>query len=325
MNSLASPTERYLRANHLRFRCLELGSGPLVLLCHGWPELAWSWRHQIVPLAAAGFRVVAPDLRGFGGTDAPMDVGAYTMLHLVGDAVGLVHALGEQQAIIVGHDWGAALAWNAALMRPDVFRAVAGLSVPYAPRGRMSLLDLARKSGAHRFYMLYFQEPGVAESVLEADPYESLLRLMYLGSGEFPYRGEGWPWVVPEGRTLLEASPRPQQALPWLSEAELRLYADAYRQSGFRGGLNWYRCMDRTWELMAPWNDMPIPVPALYIGGEHDAVLRIPGLNTAIAEHRRNLPLLQHSEVIPKIGHWTQQEAPERVSELLLRFVRSLS
>lgn len=324
MNPLASPVERFVQANGLRFRCLELGSGPLVLLCHGWPELSWSWRHQIGPLAEAGYRVAAPDLRGFGGTDAPTDVGAYTILHLVGDVVGLVHALGEEHAIIVGHDWGAQLAWSAALMRPDMFRAVAGLSVPYAPRGRVSMLDVARKHGLHRFYMLYFQEIGVAEAVLERDPHDALLRLIYSASGDIDSRRQGWPFVIPEGRTILDVCPRPDRELPWLPEADLRVYSDAYRKSGFRGGLNWYRCMDKSWELTAAWTDLPIRVPSLFIGGERDAVLRMPALTSAIEEFPRSLPLLTHSELIPKVGHWIQQEAPERVTKLLLQFVRSL-
>ncbi|HKZ73849.1 MAG TPA: alpha/beta hydrolase [Steroidobacteraceae bacterium] len=312
---------RHLEANGLRHHILEQGTGPLVLLCHGWPELSWSWRHQIGPLADAGFHVVAPDLRGFGETDAPREIDAYTMLHTVGDMVGLVHALGEEHAVIVGHDWGAQLAWTATLFRPDVFRAVAALSVPYAPRGHMSMLDVARKHGLHRFYMLYFQDIGVAEAVLEKDPHDALLRLIYSASGEIPSRREGWPFVIPENRTILDVCPRPDHELAWLPEADLRVYSDAYRRSGFRGTLNWYRCMDLTWRLMAPWTGMPIPVPAMFIGGEHDAVLRMPGLNTALENMPRTVPKLLRAEIVPGVGHWIQQEAPQRVTELLLAFL----
>ncbi|MGQ0836355.1 MAG: alpha/beta fold hydrolase [Gammaproteobacteria bacterium] len=315
---------RLVQANGLRFHIRELGTGPLVLLCHGWPELSWSWRHQMQPLAAAGFRVVAPDLRGFGDTDAPAEIDAYTMLHSVGDMVGLVQALGENTAVIVGHDWGAQLAWTASLMRPEVFRAVAGLSVPYAPRGHMSMLDVARRHGLDGFYMLYFQKAGVAEAVLERDPHDSLLRLIHSASGDIPSRRQGWPFIVPEGRTILDVCPRPERELPWLPESDLRVYSDAYARSGFRGGLNWYRCIDLTWRLTAAWAGARIQVPSLFIGGERDAVLRMPGLVNAVEELPRNLPGLQHSEIIPNVGHWIQQEVPERVTELLLSFLRSL-
>jgi pimeloyl-ACP methyl ester carboxylesterase len=324
VSALSYASGRHLQANGLRFYLLEQGEGPLVLLCHGWPELAWSWRHQIAPLAQAGYRVVAPDLRGFGGTDAPDDIGAYTMLHHVGDMVGLVQALGEERAIIVGHDWGAQVAWNAALMRPDVFRAVAGLSVPYAPRGRRSMLEAARQHRLHRFYMLYFQDVGVAEAVLDRDPHDALLRLLCSASGDIDAHRQGWPFVIPEGLTILDACPRPEKHPRWIPEADLRVYSDVYRRTGFRGGLNWYRCIDRTWELTAEWLDVPIPVPALFIGGERDAVLRMPGLNSAMSEFARTLPRLHRSELLPGVGHWIQQEAPERVTALLLEFFATL-
>ncbi len=318
-----SHDDRYVQANGLNMHVLEQGTGPLVVLCHGWPELSWSWRHQIGPIADAGFRVVAPDLRGFGGTDAPQEIEAYTLFHAVGDMVGLVHALGEKQAIIVGHDWGAQLAWTSALLRPDIFRAVAGLSVPYAPRGQLSMLDVARKHGLHGFYMLYFQKVGVAEAVLEKDPRDALLRLIYSASGEIPARREGWPFIVPEGRSILEVSPLPDHELTWLPESDLRVYSEAYARSGFRGGLNWYRCMDLTWRLLAPWHGAPVTVPAMFIGGERDAVLRMPGLNHALEKLAQNLPQLRHSEVIPRAGHWIQQEAAPRVTQLLVDFLRS--
>jgi pimeloyl-ACP methyl ester carboxylesterase len=312
-----------VKTNGITMHVLEEGTGPLVVMCHGWPEISWSWRHQIGPIAAAGFRVVAPDLRGFGLTDAPLEVDAYTLLHTVGDIVGLVEALGEKHAIIIGHDWGSQLAWTCALLRPDMFRAVAGLSVPYAPRGHMSMLDVARKHGLHGFYMLYFQEVGVAEAVLERDPYDSLLRLIYSASGEIRSRREGWPFIVPRGRTILEVSPRPDHELTWLPDEDLRVYAEAFARSGFRGGLNWYRCIDLSWRLLAPWHGAPITVPSMFIGGERDAVLRMPGLNTAVEKLPQSLPNLRHSEIIPDVGHWVQQEAPDRVTALLLEFLRT--
>src|SRR5450755_4077207 len=164
------------------------GSGPLVLLCHGFPESWRSWRSQIAALAAAGFRAAAPDMRGYGGTDAPADAESYTMLHHVGDMTSLVHALGESQAVIVGHDWGAPVAWNAAMLRPDMFRAVVGMSVPFSPPARIDLLSALEQQGIRTFYMQYFQKPGVAEAEFEADPEATIRRVTFSMSGDGPDR-----------------------------------------------------------------------------------------------------------------------------------------
>jgi len=181
--------------NGLRMRVAIQGAGPLVLLCHGFPELWCSWRAQLSALAAAGYRAAAPDMRGYGGTDAPADVAAYTQLHLVGDMVGLVRALGEAQAVIVGHDWGAPVAWNAALLRPDLFRAVVGMSVVFASPSRTDLLSALRQQGINDFYMQYFQAPGVAEAELERDVEASIRLIHFNGSGDGPDRvASRAPW-----------------------------------------------------------------------------------------------------------------------------------
>jgi pimeloyl-ACP methyl ester carboxylesterase len=187
-SSTATATTQLLSVNGLRMQVTTAGAGPLVLLCHGFPELAHSWRHQVAALAGAGFRVAAPDMRGYGGTDAPEAIDQYTLLHLVGDMVDLVKVLGETQAVVVGHDWGAAVAWHCALLRPDLFRAVAGLSVPYAPPGRVDLITSLDNAGIHDFYMQYFQAPGVAEAELDRDLAASIRRIHYSGSGDAPAR-----------------------------------------------------------------------------------------------------------------------------------------
>ena len=175
-----------LQLDDIRMRVASMGSGPLVLFCHGWPESWYSWRHQMAAVAAAGYRAVAPDMRGYGGTDAPQDARHYTLLHLVGDMVGLLKALGEKQAVLVGHDWGAPVAWHAALMRPDLFSAVVGMSVPYAPPWKVDLISALEKQGVQNFYMQYFQAPGVAEAEFERDVAASIRRIHFSGSGDAP-------------------------------------------------------------------------------------------------------------------------------------------
>src|ERR1700732_4625387 len=201
------PTSRTISANSIDIFLLEQGEGPLVVLCHGWPELSYSWRHQIPAIAAAGFRVVAPDMRGFGRTSAPAEIDAYSIFDHVGDMVALGAALGEQQAVIVGHDWGAPVAWHAAMFRPDVFTAVAGLSVPPPFRGRSRPLDTLRESGITNFYWQYFQAPGVAEAEFERDIDLTMRTLLGRGFSDpsaslFIRDGKGFLGDVNSGRAL---------------------------------------------------------------------------------------------------------------------------
>src|SRR6185295_12873545 len=233
---------RTIPVNGIEMNVAEYGEGPLVLMCHGWPELWYSWRHQLVALAAAGFRAVAPDMRGFGRTSAPDDVASYTILHNVGDVVGLVDALGEKRALIVGHDWGAPVAWHAALMRPDVFPAVVAMSVPHRRRGPHAPLDTLRKAGKSDYYWIYFQEQA-AEDEFARDAAFTLRRLFHIGFGETP-EPEKMGLYVDRARGFLGA-PREVALPPWLTEADIDVFAAEYRRTGFRGGLNWYRNIDR--------------------------------------------------------------------------------
>jgi len=311
------PSSRTISANGIELFMLEEGEGPLVLLCHGWPELSHSWRHQIPAIAAAGFHVVAPDMRGFGRSSAPADISAYTIFDTVGDMVGLVTALGEKRAVIVGHDWGAPVAWHAALFRPDIFSAVAGLSVPPPFRGRGRPLDLLREGGITNFYWQYFQKPGVAEAELERDVPLTMRTL--LGRG---FSDPAASLFIQDGKGFLGDARPEGPVASWLSERDLAHFADSYRSSGFRGGLNWYRNIDRNWELTAPWQGAQIHQPSLFIAGSRDAV--ITGLIGAkrVNELDRVLPRLKQKLIIDDAGHWIQQERPAEVNDALVAFIK---
>ena len=311
------PSSRSISANGIELFVLEQGQGPLVVLCHGWPELSYSWRHQIPALADAGFHVVAPDMRGFGRSSAPADVEAYSIFDNVGDMVALVSALGEKQAMIVGHDWGAPVAWDAAKFRPDIFTKVAGLSVPPPLRGRRRPLETLRENGVTNFYWQYFQTPGVAEAEFERDIALTMRKLLGRGvsdpSALFITEGKGFLGNI----GAIEALP------DWISEADIAYFTEAYRQSGFRGGLNWYRNLDRNWELTAPWQGAQIHQPSLFIAGSRDSV--ITGLIGAkqVNELEKVLPNLRQKLIIDGAGHWVQQERPNEVNAALIALLKS--
>jgi pimeloyl-ACP methyl ester carboxylesterase len=311
------PSSRSISANGIELFVLEQGQGPLVVLCHGWPELSYSWRHQIRALADAGFHVVAPDMRGFGRSSAPADDEAYSIFDNVGDMVALVSALGEKQAMIVGHDWGAPVAWDAAKFRPDIFTKVAGLSVPPPLRGRRRPLETLRENGITNFYWQYFQTSGVAEAEFERDIALTMRKLLGRGvsdpSALFITEGKGFLGNIGAIETLPD----------WINEADIAYFTEAYRQSGFRGGLNWYRNLDRNWELTAPWQGAQIHQPSLFIAGSRDSV--ITGLIGAkqVNELEKVLPNLRQKLIIDGAGHWVQQERPNEVNAALLAFLKS--
>ncbi len=314
---------RHAEINGIRLAYAEAGAGPLVLLVHGWPEIAHSWRNQIPALAAAGYRAVAPDMRGYGESSAPADIAEYTILHLVGDLVGLLDHLGAAEAIVVGHDWGAPVAWHAALLRPDRFRAVAAMSVAHTLRPAKAPLATLRHAGYHGFYWLHFQEPGVAEAELERDVAHALRRIYHAASGDVP---ADWHWraVVPEGGGLLDTTLEPEAPPAWLARADFARYVATFERSGFRGGLNWYRNIDRNWALMAAFGDARIRQPALFIAGERDPTLRIGGRRDRLAAMEEAVPGLRAKVMIPSAGHWVQLEAAVRVNAELVAFLRGL-
>jgi pimeloyl-ACP methyl ester carboxylesterase len=323
------PAHRFVETNGIRMHLAEQGEDPLVLLCHGFPESWYSWRHQVSALAAAGFHTVAPDMRGYGQTDRPEAIDQYTLLHLVGDMVGLLDALNQETAVIAGHDWGAPVAWHAALLRPDRFRAVIGLSVPFIPRSP----DYPSKSYPQTddtvFYQSYFQSPGAAEADLEHDVRFTMRALLYEASGDAPHsaiRSEqaGHVFMVPRRGGMMANWVNPTALPSWLTEADLDIYADQFKRTGYRGGLNWYRNIDRNWELTAPLAGLKITVPALLIAGDRDVVLAFRGMDQVIANLQKNAPELQKTLILPGCGHWTQQERPREVSKAMIEFLRRL-
>jgi pimeloyl-ACP methyl ester carboxylesterase len=320
---------RIVETNGIRMHIAERGEGPPVILCHGFPESWYSWRHQLRALAGAGFHAVAPDMRGYGQTDRPQAIDQYTLLHLVGDMVGLLDALGAESAVIAGHDWGAPVAWTAALLRPDRFRAVIALSVPYRPWSPARPTTAMPRTEDAVFYQLYFQEPGVAEAELERDPRETIRRLAYTASGDAP-RGEatfaspGAVGMVPRSGGLLGRTVEPAALPAWLAEADIEFYAREFARTGFRGGLNWYRNIDRNWELLAPWAGARVTVPALYVAGDRDLVVNFRGMDQLIPNLSKFVPKLTRTIILPGCGHWTQQERAEAVNTAMLEFLKSL-
>ncbi len=316
--------QRRVAVGAIELNIRELGSGPLVLLCHGFPECSHAWHHQMQALADAGYRAVAPDMRGYGASDAPAAVEDYSLLHLVGDMVGLLDALGEDQAVVVGHDWGAPVAWHCALLRPDRFRAVAALSVPWFPRGSTPPVASMPSTDTHEFYQLYFQRPGLAEQELAADVRGNLLKAAWHWSGEGPEASPEALTMVPKQGGWIRERPLPDGLPTWLSQAELDIYVQAFEQSGFTGPLNWYRNLDRNWALMAPWHGAQVKQPALYLVGERDLLMGFPIMNWLLPRLKTWVPNLRHQEVLAGCGHWIQRERPTEVNQRLLSFLASL-
>ncbi|MFE0463005.1 alpha/beta hydrolase [Kitasatospora sp. NPDC058965] len=315
----------FVEVNGVRLHIAEQGEGPLVLLLHGFPESWYSWRHQFGPLADAGYRVVAPDQRGYGRSDRPEAVESYTLPHLVGDVVALIRALGAEDAVLVGHDMGGPVAWLTAVMRPDLVRGVAGLSTPPAIPAGLSPTALSRETYGDGFYQLYFQQPGRADAELAADPAASLRSILAGGSGDRP--GEPRPWVIPDGASLLDLLGRPRELPGWLTEEDLAVFVEDYSVHGahaFTGPLNWYRNIDRNHELLAALRGLGVPVPALYIVGERDMVTTLRGVDRLRAALPQIAPALHAQLTLPGCGHWTQQERPAEVNEALLDFLAHL-
>jgi pimeloyl-ACP methyl ester carboxylesterase len=296
-----SSAERKLAVNGIELNVIEAGEGPLVVLCHGFPELAYSWRHQIPALAAAGYHVIAPDMRGYGSSSAPAEIEAYDILSLCGDMAGLLEAVGEQQAVFVGHDWGANVTWWMAAIHPERVRAVAGLSVPFVPRAPAAPIPIMRAHLGEDFYIVWFQEPGVADEALSRDVRRTLTT------------SRVWTaqWAEEEGADTKRAD--------WLSEEELAVYVETFKRTGFTGGLNWYRNIDRNRELTAPY-ERKIEQPAMFLTGELDPVqnfMPVEAMNGWVTDLRSQI-------VVPGAGHWVQQQAPEAVNAALLDFLAAV-
>jgi pimeloyl-ACP methyl ester carboxylesterase len=317
------PDLQNIDTNGIGLRVALAGQGPLVILIHGFPESWYSWRHQIPALADAGYRVDAPDVRGYGGSDKPLAIEAYAIKNLCDDIGGLITALGAERAIVVGHDWGAAIAYRTALFHPERVRAVAGLGVPYLGRGRMPSVELFREVYKDRFfYQLYFQEPGVAEAELEADVRTSLRKFYYWSSGE---RQKAKATIENlTGPGLLDRLVDPNPFPVWLTEADLDYFASQFRNSGFRGPLNRYRNSERDFEQLAAFDGKPFAHPTAFMAGSLEPVLRmIPGVDM-VELMRKQCADLRYVRLMEDAGHWLQQERPAEVNAALLEFLCGL-
>ncbi len=320
------PVFRDVKLADVTLRAAVQGEGPLVVMVHGFPESWYSWRHQIGPIADAGFTACAIDVRGYGGSDKPGPVEAYAMERMVADVAGVIEALSPgEPAVLIGHDWGAPIVWNTALIRPDRVRAVAGLSVPYMGPSARSFRDIYEEVFTQHgkfFYQHYFQPPGVAEAELEANPRDSLRRFYYALSGDAPDRT--WPTDKVVGDSLLHRLPDPSPFPAWLTSADLDYYTAEFERSGFAGPLNRYRNHDLDFAYLSPFAGRRIEQPALFIGGERDLVLTMFGRVDFLPLMRAQVPDLRGADVLPGCGHWTQQERPVEVNGQLLAWLADL-
>ena len=318
------PEFQMIDTGEVRIRAAVEGSGPLVLFVHGFPESWYSWRHQLGSVAAAGFTAAAIDVRGYGGSDKPHPASAYAMERLVADNVVVARALSpEQPAILVGHDWGAPIVWNSALTRPDVFRAVAGLSVPFSGVPARPFHEIFKEAFTDQgrfFYQAYFADEGVAEAEAEANPRDFVQRMMYSISGDVP---PGDYWSKPVGATFLDGLPDPQP-VPWLTTGDLDYYEREFKGSGFRGPLNRYRNHQRDFDWAQAFTGQRIEQPSLFIGGTRDSATTLFGAVSDPVGLMRHFAPKVEGHVLEGVGHWTQQERPEEVNALLVDWLRRL-
>ncbi len=315
---------RTIQSNGIRMRVAEMGdTGPLVIMAHGWPESWYSWRHQITAVANAGYRVVAPDMRGYGMTDAPPQVEDYDIVNLAADMVGIVDAYGDEKAIIIGHDWGSIVAWNSVLLHPDRFSALVAMSVPYGGRAQQSpVAGWNARFGDNFYYILYHQEPGVAEAEYDSNP-EGLLSRLYLSPDSpreaavitDPERAAGG-WIDRMGAPI---------GLPeWLTQTDLDYFVSQFEHAGFRGGVNYYRNFHRNWEITPQLANARVTVPTLFLAGEQDVVIGGATQAQLTASMNRVVDDLRGVVLLPGAGHWIQQELPVQTNAAVLEFLQGL-
>jgi pimeloyl-ACP methyl ester carboxylesterase len=312
-----------IRNGAVELEVVSEGSGPLILCVHGWPELAHSWRHQVSYFAARGYQVAALNVRGYGGSSNPPEVAAYTMRELAGDAAAVAQALSSQPAILFGHDWGAPIVYHTALLHSGQFRAVAGLSVPYTPGSGTSSLDLWRALYPDRFfYQLAIEPPGNVEAEMDADIAAGLRKIYFALSGDAPV--DEWLKYKPRDAGLLDGLVDPQPFPDWLNDADLQIYIDAFQHSGFHGPFNRYRAQSLDAADLTDIHGSRISQPCCFIGGEKDAVRHfIPG-GDLYADPGAGCEDFRGTTLIPEVGHWVQQEAPEATNTALAAFLKTL-
>ena len=322
------PEFRMIETNGIKVRAAIQGEGPLVVMVHGFPESWYSWRHQMAPLAAAGFTACAIDVRGYGGSDKPHAVEAYAMKEIAADVAGVIEALSPgKPAVLIGHDWGAPIVWHTAVLHPKQVRAVAGLSVPWFGLPPMSLDDLIKMMYIDQgkfFYQAYFKDEGIAEAAFEADVRGGLRKLYSAGSGD----SQGyWGGVDKKhGDHLLDGLEDPNPFPWWMTPEDIDYFTAEFTSSGFRGPINRYRNHTRDFEYMSTVEDRVIHQPSLFIVGENDLVLKMFGgsADAAFERMQANTSDLRGAHLIPKIGHWTQQEAPKETTGLIIDWLATL-
>ncbi|WCJ23460.1 alpha/beta-Hydrolases superfamily protein [Euphorbia peplus] len=311
---------RTLKINGINIHLAEIGpsNGPIILFIHGFPELWYSWRHQMVALAAQGYRAVAPDMRGFGDTDAPQDKESYTCLHIVGDLVGIIDAVApaEQKVFVVGHDWGAYMAWMLCLFRPDRVRALVNLSVSFPARNpKMKITTVLKAVYGEDYYMCRIQNPGEVEAEFAELGTERIIK-------EFlTYRHPG-PLFLPKGQCFSRSPDSPLVLPSWLSEEEVQYFTSKFEKTGFTGGLNYYRNLDLNWELTAPWTGAQVKVPVKFIVGDQDLTYNSLNNKDYIEKgaFKKNVPFLQEVVVMEGVAHFIQQEKPTEISNHISDF-----
>ncbi len=314
---------RAVRNGEVRLNVAVEGEGPLILCVHGWPELWYSWRHQLEHFSKLGFKVAALDVRGYGGSDRPHAIAAYTLKEIASDVAAVIDALGGGRAILFGHDWGAPIVWNSALLHPGKVTAVAGLSVPYMPRGDISFIELAKVLSKDRFfYQLYFQQEGPPEDEFEADVGAALRKVYYSASGDAPR--DGLNMVKSPNSRMLDGLVDPDPFPAWLSSADLKVYTEAFEASGFRGPFNRYRAQNLDFAELAAFAGAHIRQPAFFVAGERDPVRHFIGGADLYANPGAACDDFRGSVIIPKVGHWVQQEAPDETNLALEAFLKGL-
>jgi pimeloyl-ACP methyl ester carboxylesterase len=313
-------THRKIRTNGIDMHIAEAGRGVPVVFLHGFSELWYSWRHQVPAVAAAGFHAIAPDQRGYGGTDAPADVQSYSMRHLTADIVGLLDALDAEKCVLVANNWGSGVAWACAELYPERVAAMFHLNIAYAKRGDEPPTAFIRKFARDHFnFALYFQRPGVAEAELEKDPKDTIRRFRYALSGDAPAGTVEYLFMEKQAGTgMLEGMPNPKQLPAWLTEADLDYYAKEFSRTGFRGGLNWYRNMDSDWRELPKIGATGIKQPVSYMGGRRDPSVVYAPFDQMIAA----APKLRQITFLEGCGHWVQEERPDDVNKELIEFLR---
>ncbi len=313
-----------VKTNGVELHVEEAGDkdAPAVVFLHGFPELAYSWRHQLPAIAAAGYYAVAPDQRGYGRSSRPEPITDYDIVHLTDDIVGVLDAIGKEKAVFVGHDWGSMVASHMALLHPDRSAALVNMSVPFAPRGPVGLVTMLKQVFADQFfYILYFQEPGVADADLGADAGKTMRRML---AGVKVKEGDtleatGMSSPDPDAG-FVDRLPEPDELPKWLTQEELDFYAAEFGRTGFTGGINWYRNFDRNWEITPQLDGAKVACPSYFIAGKQDPVLMMapPGAGAAFqTDHRGDV-------LIDDAGHWVQQEKAAETNAALLEFLKGL-